>query len=100
MQAAAWARLAVSARWSGVSGVDGIGVACDDDGEAGGCESGAQACCEGEGHILFENVVAERGAGVRAAMCGIEEDEAAVDGWGGGRLGAGRIWDLRRRGSG
>ena len=51
-----------------------------DDGEAAGGEEGAEAGCEGEGDVFFEQVVGEVGSGVGASVSGIEEDYGARGG--------------------
>lgn len=58
----------------------GIGVARGDDGESLGRDDGAQTLREGEGHILFDRIVREVGAGIWPAVGWIEEDEIAVEG--------------------
>ncbi len=57
-------------RWVGVAGGDG--------GESGGGEGGAKFGVEGEGYVFFRYVVGKLSSGVRASVCGIEEDDVAV----------------------
>ncbi len=79
-QAVARAWLAMPARMFG--GEVGVGVVGGDDGEAGGGEEGLEAGGEGLGDVFFDGVVGELGAGVVAAVGGVEEDDVA--GWLGG----------------
>ena len=69
----------------GGEGDDGVGVASGDYGEAAGGEEGSETGGEGQGDIFFDEVVREVGAGIWAAVGGVEED----DGAGGGLLGGG-----------
>ena len=79
----------------------GIGGAGGDNGEVSGGEQGAEAVGEGQGDVFFEEIVAEMGSGVGAAVGGVEQDEGAGGrGWGGfGLRGEGDhqrgLWSLR-----
>jgi len=78
--------VAVVADLSALIGGEGngrIGIAGGDDGESAGAERGAEPGSEDQGKVFFEHVVGEMGAGVRASVRWIEED----DGAGGGLLG-------------
>ena len=77
----------------------GVAVAGQDDGEAAGEQKRAQAEGEGERDVLFEGVVADAGAGIGAAVAGVEHDHVAVEAVDGvGRvLGGGLCRFCRRR---
>ncbi len=74
----------------GVAGCEdgAVGLAGKEDGEVFRGEQGTDAGCKGEGDVLLEQVIVDVGAGVGAAVGGVEEDEVAVDvgdcGFGGG----------------
>ena len=84
-QTAALAWLASSARLVEVDG--GVGFAGGDDLDAAGGQQGAEADIEGEVDGFFELAAVEVGAGIVAAVGGIEDDDETGGGrW---RLGAG-----------
>jgi hypothetical protein len=70
-------------------GARGVGLAGKDDGEALGSESRAELGSEGEGDVFFCDLVAEVGAGVGAAVAGVDDNQGALR-W--------RVWRGRRRG--
>ena len=48
-----------------------------DDGEAGRGEEGLESDSEGLGYFFFDGVIGQAGAGVVAAVGGVEEDDVA-----------------------
>jgi hypothetical protein len=68
-----------------------VGVAGRDDGESLGGDCWAEALSEGESDVFFERIVRQVGSGVRASVCGIEEDEVAIEGGEGLRRGRCRL---------
>jgi hypothetical protein len=64
-----------------IGGEFGVCIPGGEEGEASSGEEGLDAGGESEGDVLFEDAVRELGSGVGAAVGGVEEDKASVDGW-------------------
>jgi hypothetical protein len=70
----------------GQEGYGGIGVAGGDGGDSAGGEERAEADSEGQSEVFFDEMVVEGGAGLWAAMGGVEEDNRSGCGLLGGEL--------------